>query len=138
MIDCPDTNRLVDSLEEETLDLELMAHLRECASCRMELRIIRAIPQAMKARGPVPEYLVRRTMLAISAAADPPAREMPTPLHVVSAGVLGAITAAVAVIGTGAVEGAGIGEVAAFSAFFGLAAAIVEAVLAPGLEARTG
>ena len=98
-MDCPDIDRLIDSLRNGPTDVELAAHVRYCRTCQEDLRLLRAVQAEFQSEPEVPEELVERTLAAIpfpesrTGTADTVSLK-----HVIVAGVLGASTAGLTVV----------------------------------------
>ncbi len=130
MKSCPDTDRLVDLLDEgtdntnDTDDADAQAHVDQCEKCRRELQLIRAIPAAFHEKLPVSEALIQRTLAAI--------HELPVGAPASGAGelaltgALGVLTALAVVVGTGLPAGASLMELIAYSVVIGTGVMIYE------------
>lgn len=95
---CPDTDRLIDFLNEARPDAELEAHLHGCPSCQADLHLLREIPVALRPETRVPEHLDRRVLDDI-AHFDPAAEGGGAPaVQIAISAVLGAITILMALV----------------------------------------
>jgi hypothetical protein len=124
---CPDTNRLIDLLEGGEGELDLRAHVQECATCRAEFNLIREIPAAFRPALTVPDYLVGRVMMRLRGSS--PGWTL-RKRHVASAAGLGAITVAATIVGTGLADAGSPLGLLVFSATAGALAAAYEVRLA--------
>ncbi len=123
---CPDINRLIDLLDDPRSDGELLTHVEGCSSCQVEYRLIQEIPAAFRPEIEVPEALVQRVMADIAVSTPPSGRPRVPALQVLAAGALGSITAAVAILTTGSMGTAPLGDLLLFSLGVGLVSGLVQ------------
>ncbi len=123
---CPEIDRIIDLALSGEAPQEVQAHLESCQSCWEEVALIREIPAAFRPGIEVPDYLVKKTLAAITGPTLSPSRPRRVPLHGAVSGLLGVVTILIALGVTGAVGSADLKEVVLFSLAVGLAAALNE------------
>lgn len=131
---CPDINDLVDLLVDPRPDPELEAHTRGCESCRADLGLLREIPVALRAPAEMPERLIGLVMRSLDAQLAEPSVSQPPVGHLAVSGLLGAITALLAVFAGGGQ--ANPVDLLLFSLAGGLCAVAVHARRLNALEVR--
>jgi hypothetical protein len=129
-MNCPDIDRLIDSLHEGNSDLEVEAHARYCRDCQSVLSVLRLVRAELEAQETVPlevpEELIQRTIAAIPFPEPSSARTKHLPLQLVGAGALGAVTALAAIVAAGAADAGTTIHLLTFVSLGGLAAAALE------------
>jgi hypothetical protein len=102
MTTCPDPDRLLDFIAAEAADPELQVHLQTCKECSMDMRVLREARGAFYPEWEMPEHLVRRVIERLPEIAESERVELER-WDILGAGILGALTVTVAVLGTGSV-----------------------------------
>lgn len=102
---CPDLDRLIQYYFGEG-DSEVEAHLASCATCRADIATMVALPRVWAKDFKMPDDLVDRIMSRLPAVSPPVVRKRITFGQGLVSGVLGGLTAAVALILAGS-QGAG-------------------------------
>lgn len=62
---CPDINLILEGRESGSLDPELQAHLDRCPACQASLRILEALPGAMRPQTQVPSRMQERALSGV-------------------------------------------------------------------------
>jgi hypothetical protein len=123
---CPNVDRLSEYLENAAeVAPELGAHIEGCESCQEELFLIGEIRGSLTPAMEVPESLIQRTLVALAEETASPAESTPSLFHLAGAGVLGFLTAFLAIFGSGSSGSSSLGLSLVTSLLVGVGAVVV-------------